>query len=63
MVFSSTSFLSAQSLFHRHNPCSIGSSLQDPSIGTFPVSSAAVFKPSFIGIGNNTLNLIGNISI
>jgi hypothetical protein len=56
MVFSSTFFPSAHSLFHqqqpsslfhRHTPCSIGSSLQ--------VSS--------IGIGNNTLNLIGNTSI
>jgi hypothetical protein len=33
------------------------------SIGTLPVSSAAVFKPPFIGIGNNILNLIGNASI
>jgi hypothetical protein len=56
MVFSSTFFPSAHflfhrqqhsSLFHRHTPCSIGSSLQ--------VSS--------IGIGNNTLNFIGNTSI
>jgi hypothetical protein len=28
-----------------------------------PVSSAAVVKPPFIGIGNNILNLIGNASI
>jgi hypothetical protein len=33
------------------------------SIGTLPVSSAAVFKPPFIGIGNNIFNLIGNASI
>jgi hypothetical protein len=32
------------------------------SIGILPVSSAVVFKPSFIGIGNNISNLIGNAS-
>jgi hypothetical protein len=30
------------------------------SIGILLVSSVAAFKPSFIGIGNNIFNLIGN---
>jgi hypothetical protein len=32
------------------------------SIGILSVSSAAVFKPPFIGIGNNIFNLISNAS-
>ena len=33
------------------------------SIGILPVSSAVVFKPSFIGIDNNISNLIGNARV
>jgi hypothetical protein len=32
------------------------------SIGILPISLAAVFKPSFIGIGNNISSLIDNAS-